>query len=138
MFGTRCSSSKIKTSCPWAETCPWEPALHDKFKCPGTIPEVRAQENLTIYLMKEAILLSPGYILGVEDQDTCPADVCQSQEPNPYLFSCSSTGSLWPTGIAITITKPCAFLSLFLLARPMVQMRPVYLHSTFSALDKCI
>lgn len=76
--------------------------------------------------------------MGVEDQDTHPADVCQSQKPNPHLFSCGSTGSLLPTGIAITTAKPCAFLSLFLLAHLMVQMRVVYLHSTFSAVDKSI
>jgi len=85
--------------------------------------------------IKEVIVLSPGYTLGAEDQDTRPADARQSQEPNPYVFRCGSTGSLLPTGTAITPTKPCASPSLFLLADLTVQIRPVYLHSTFSALE---
>lgn len=87
---------------------------------------------------KEVILLSPGYMLGAKDQDTHPVDAGQSQEPNPYPFSCGSTGSLLPTGVAITPAKPRAFLSLFLLADFTVQFRAVYPHPTSSALDKHI
>lgn len=79
------------------------------------------------------ILLTPGYRLGAEDQDTRPADARQSLEPNPYLLNCGSTGSLLPTGVPITLAKLRAF---FLLTDLMVLVRLVYLHPTRSVLDK--